>query len=218
MIVTKMKPMAEILTYVKRHEDVFLIGCGACAGACRTGGEEECRELAGALGKEGKNITGYVVVDETCHALLSRRSLREHLKAVDESDALLVLACGAGVQAVAGFSEKPVYPALNTNFLGTVLRAGSFTEFCSLCGECLLGKTAGVCPVTRCPKGMLNGPCGGVDKGMCEIIPDRSCAWVQIYERAREWGTMDSLRTINVPKNHSMRPRPEVLAVEPRRV
>ncbi len=218
MIVTKQKPMAEVFSYLKKHEEIFLVGCGACAEVSCTGGEEDCRKMAEALEKEGKHITGYAVVEEPCHMLLSQRILREHWKAVEESDALLVLTCGAGVQAIAGFSEKPVYPALNTNFLGTVLRAGSFTEFCSLCGECLLGKTAGVCPVTRCPKGMLNGPCGGVIQGMCEVIPDRPCAWVQIYERAKNWGSEESLRAFTAPKNYTMRPKPEVFVIEPRRV
>lgn len=218
MIVTKQKPMAEVLSYLRRYDEIFLVGCGACAEACCTGGEEDCRRMAEALEKEGKHVTGYAVIGEPCHMLLSQRVLREHLKKVEESDALLILACGAGVQAIANFSEKPTFPALNTSFLGTVLRAGSFTEFCSLCGECLLGKTAGVCPVTRCPKGMLNGPCGGVAEGMCEIIPDRRCAWVQILERARDWGSLESLRAFAAPKNYCMRPRPEAFSIEPRRV
>jgi len=217
MIVTKQKPMAEILKYLKGHDGIFLVGCGACAEASFTGGEEDCRKMIEALQKEGLNILGYAVVEEPCHMLLSQRVLREHWREVEGSEALLVLACGAGVQAIASFSQKPVYPALNTSFLGTVLRAGNFTELCSMCGECLLGKTAGVCPVTQCPKGMLNGPCGGVDKGMCEIIPGRACAWVQIYERAREWGKLESLNIFLAPKDYSVRTRPEILVIEPRR-
>jgi hypothetical protein len=89
-------------------------------------------------------------------------------------------------------------------------------DVCSMCGECLLGRTSGICPVTQCPKGMLNGPCGGVDKGMCEILPGRPCAWVQIYEKAKEWGKLESLNNFIGPKDYSIRARPEILVIEPR--
>jgi len=120
------------------------------------------------------------VTDMTCHAPGVGLDMRKHAAEVDAADAVLVFSCGAGVQVVADAVALPVFPALESSFLGTIVRNGVFEERCQMCGDCVLDKTAGICPVTTCPKGLLNGPCGGMWNGMCEVLGDQECAHVRI--------------------------------------
>ncbi len=199
MIVTENKPEEEVLGHLKDYHRVFVIGCGSCATASRTGGDDECRVWTRRLGNIGKEATGYVVPEETCHVMLMKSTLRQSREALS-SDALLVLACGAGVQAVAAATGKPVIAGLNTVFLGTTYRAGEFMKYCSLCGSCVLSRTAGICPVTRCAKGLLNGPCGGMVNGMCETDKSAKCAWVEIYEKLEPRHEESMLSVLIMPR------------------
>lgn len=167
---------------------VFLMGCGQCATVAHTGGETEVLETAERLRAEGYEVTGWTVGEVPCHLNDTRLESRKHRNEIDDADAVLVLACGAGVQTTADAIGKPVFPGLESLFLGTVIRNGVFEERCQTCGDCVLDKTAGICPVTTCPKGLLNGPCGGMWNGMCEVLTDRECTHVRIQRRLAEQG------------------------------
>lgn len=190
MIVTKAREWARITGDLEDAgaSRVFLVGCGECATTARTGGEEEVKEMAARLETTGYEVTGWMVPDVTCHLNGARLEARKHRSEVDKADAVLVLACGAGTQTVADSVAKPVYPALESLFLGTIVRNGVFEERCQMCGECVLDKTAGICPVATCPKGLLNGPCGGVWEGMCDVLTNQECTHVRIQRRLAEQG------------------------------
>lgn len=218
MIITKKKDFLKILDYLKGRKNIYLLGCNSCAEQCETGGEKEVGAIAELLKKEGKKITGFAMPDETCYSMLLKKILREDKKAVDEADAVLVLSCGAGVKAVADIigNDKPVFPALDSLYLANVTRYGHFSEGCSLCGECVLGETGGICPHTLCPKGLLNGPCGGMAHGMCEVNVENDCVWVMIYNRLKAQGRLDVLKKIASVKDHSNNVKPRKVVVESR--
>jgi ferredoxin len=169
-------------------KSVFVIGCGECATVAHTGGEPEVLAAKARLEADGYEVTGWAVGAVTCHLGGTKLEIRKHAEQVDAADALVVLSCGAGVQTVAESVTKPVFPGLESAFLGNVQRSGVFEERCQMCGDCVLDKTAGICPVTTCPKGLLNGPCGGMWNGMCEVLIDHECAHVKIGQRLAEQG------------------------------
>lgn len=214
MIVSKQKPLPEILAALEGSGKVFLVGCAKCATVCKSGGEEEVWQMQERLTAAGKEVTGSIVIDEACHMLRAGRDLRGRKEMVEEADALLVLACGAGIQSVSGAVQKKTVAALDTQFLGNIRRFGQFEQRCSLCGECLLTETAGICPVTVCPKGILNGPCGGMAGGRCETDQETECAWLQIHERLRAQGEAGDMRKIVPPKDFSRKLKPGKLKVD----
>ncbi len=214
MIISKQKPFDDILAALGGSARVFLIGCAKCATVCKSGGEEEVWQMQEALIAAGKEVTGSVIIDEACHMLRSSRDLRAKKEMVDEADALLVLACGAGVQSISSATPKKTVAALDTLFLGNIRRFGQFEQKCSLCGECIVTETAGICPVTLCPKGLLNGPCGGMDNGRCETDPDAECAWCQIYERLKARDEEEKLRKTVSGKDFSRVLKPGKLKIE----
>jgi len=202
MIITEQKEFDEIKRSLEGHERVFLVGCGICATTWGTGGEKETHQMAARLAEAGKDCTGWIVTEEaTCDARTTRRSLKRNREQVGPADALLVMACGAGVQTVASLVDVPVYPALNTLFLARLQNLSVCDERCRLCGECILAETAAVCPVALCPKGLMNGPCGGYEDGKCEVDRERDCAWVVIYERMETLGQLEQFTVIHEPKD-----------------
>jgi ferredoxin len=190
MIITKPRDWNRI----KRNLDeigaksVFIMGCGQCATVADTGGEKEILQAKAALEQTGRTVTGWAIGEVACHLGVTKLEARKHVGDVEQADAVLVLACGAGVQTVADAIKKPVFPGLESVFLGNVIRHGVFEERCQMCGDCVLDTTAGICPVTTCAKGLLNGPCGGMWEGKCEVIRDRECAHVKIQRRLAEQG------------------------------
>lgn len=214
MIVSKQKPLIEILQALDGADTVFLIGCAQCATVCKAGGEEQIWKMQEELQTAGKTVTGSLVIDETCHMLRTARDLRSKKEMVDEARAILVLACGAGVQSVSASVTKKVVAGLDTLFLGNIRRLGQFEQKCSLCGECILNSTAGICPVTVCPKGILNGPCGGMDNGRCETDPEADCAWQQIFTRLQARGEESKLERIVPQKDFSKKLKPGKLKNE----
>jgi len=191
--ITEQKPFEEIQGLLQREKKVYLIGCGTCATMCHTGGSKEVLEMKQRLTEIGKEITGWMIIPTACDELTGE-ALKEEHQSVDEADAILVMTCAFGVQTVVRYNlDKPVYPALNTLFIGLEEVPAEFEERCSQCGDCLLGRTAGICPLTACPKGLVNGPCGGYRDGKCEVDPKRDCAWVQIYQRLKKMGRLDEL-------------------------
>jgi len=213
MIISRKREFSKLIENIEKYKSLFLVGCSECASLCSTGGEEEIRELTGALESEGKVVTGGVVAKTGCQVLGTKKELKDCKEAIDKADCILVMSCGAGTQAVVEiFQDKPVYPTNDTLFLGNMIRFQMFDERCSLCGECILAKTGGICPVTTCPKGLLNGPCGGMTDGMCEVNTEHPCAWVRIYERLKAIDRLDDFSSdICEPKDWSASQKPRTL-------
>lgn len=186
---------------------VFIMGCGQCATVAHTGGEAEVLQTKERLLSQGREVTGWSVGEVACHAGGERLEVRKHAGEIGSADAVLVLACGAGVQTVADATTKPVTPGLESVFLGNVIRHGVFEERCQMCGDCVLDRTAGICPVTTCPKGLLNGPCGGMWNGMCEVLTDHECAHVRIRRRLAEQGRAERSEPLP-PKDYSKKLKP----------
>lgn len=203
--ITEQKPIDEIMKYVEKCQWIHIIGCGTCATLCHTGGKSEVIELKEKLEASGKKVTGWMVIPTACDEL-TRDALREEAEAVDAADCIIAMTCAIGVQNIAIHLKdvKPVYPGLNTMFIGIEDRFGHFTEVCLQCAACVLGRTACVCPLVRCAKSLLNGPCGGSADGKCEISPDVPCAWQIIYDRLVETGRLDELEEIEPVKDWSV--------------
>lgn len=211
MIITRPRDWSRIIGNLEGigAKRVFLMGCGQCATAARTGGEQELKEAAARLQESGYEVTGWEVGEVGCHLGGTRLTARKHSAEIDAADAVLVLSCGAGVQTMADSTTKPVFPGLESAFLGNVIRQGVFEERCQTCGDCVLDLTAGICPVTTCPKGLLNGPCGGMWDGMCEVLRDRECTHVRIRRRLAEQGR--TAAGVVPPKDHSVKLKPGAL-------
>lgn len=217
MIITKPRDWARIIGNLESigAKSVFLMGCGQCATVARTGGEPELEAAAERLRADGYEVTGWAVGEVACHLGGTKLETRKRVGDVERADAVLVLSCGAGVQTVADSVAKPVFPGLESAFLGNVIRAGVFEERCQTCGDCVLDLTAGICPVTTCPKGLLNGPCGGMWDGMCEVLTDRECTHVVIHRRLAEQGR--SRAKVVPPKDHSVKLKPGSLNLREKR-
>ncbi|MHB9154106.1 MAG: methylenetetrahydrofolate reductase C-terminal domain-containing protein [Endomicrobiales bacterium] len=206
MIITVSKPFNEVLDSLKNHTRLFLVGCAACATKCQTGNEEAVKKMAAELEKAGKEIAGFAVLDTPCDQRIVRKDLVRSEAAV-KAEALLVLACGAGIGAIEKVMDTPLVPALNPVFVGTTERIGVYHEYCAVCGACILGRTGGICPLTRCAKGMANGPCGGVIDGKCEVDAERDCAWALIFEKLRKTGREKDVFGAYFPPRSFARPR-----------
>lgn len=210
MIIAKPKPLTEVFEMVHDYSSILVVGCGTCVAVCLAGGEKETTILARSLelASRAQNISISV---ET--ATVERQCDREFLQLlearVSQAEAIVSLACGAGVQFLAQmYDEKPVFPAVDTSFIGVAEGPGIWTERCRSCNQCYLGITGGICPVTMCAKGLLNGPCGGPSKGKCETDPDKDCAWVQIIERLEKQSRLDLILPITPPMRHDLRTHP----------
>ncbi len=203
MIVVRAKPLDEVYGMLGGHKRVLLLGCNTCAAVALAGGEKEVATLVEAL-RLMTSRTGPGV--EFSGSILERQCEPEFLAGLDVEgyDAVLSLGCGAGVALLADNTEVPVYPALDTLFIGAANGFASWQAECSACGKCVIGSTAGICPITRCAKGIMNGPCGGVNDGRCEL-GDRDCAWVLIHERLESQGRGEESGRIREPKDHSIR-------------
>jgi hypothetical protein len=211
--ITRKKPLEEIEEGLSGLDRVFIMGCGTCATMTRTGGREEVLDMKDHLQKQGKVITGWVVVPIACDDM-TEAVLKESGKAIQNAECILVMACALGVhRAVESYPQKPVIPALDTLFIGVEDSPGSFSEVCGQCGQCILGETAGICPIVSCHKGLLNGPCGGTKNGKCEVDPEKDCAWTLIYKRLKEQGRLDLMRKYHPPKNYNVVPHPRVIKI-----
>lgn len=205
MIVGERKPIQEILNMIAEHNKILIAGCGTCVAICMAGGDKEVSILASAIkmarNKEGKPIE---ILEHTPLRQCEREFVDELKDKVEACDAVLSMACGIGVQTlVERFPKVIVYPAVNTTFLGLPEEQGVWSERCGACGNCVLDKTGGICPIVRCSKSLLNGPCGGSQDGKCEVDPEVDCAWQLIYDRLKTLGKLDSLAEILPPKDWS---------------
>ncbi|MFZ3122532.1 MAG: methylenetetrahydrofolate reductase C-terminal domain-containing protein [Thermodesulfovibrionales bacterium] len=213
MIITKKRDLKDLMENVKNYRSFFLIGCSECATLCGTGGEPELKAMKETLEAEGKSVTGTFVAKTGCQVLGTKVELKPFKEAMDKTDCIIVMSCGAGTQtAVDLYEDKAVFASNDSLFLGNMTRLQFFDERCSLCGKCILDKTGGICPITACPKGILNGPCGGCKDGHCEISPDIKCAWVRIYERMKKLDKLQELCEVTIEaKDWSASQKPRTL-------
>jgi hypothetical protein len=200
--VTQVKPFEVIMQLLAQTSSVYIIGCGTCATMLHTGGKAEVLAMKDKLEAAGKKVNGWMVIPTACD-LITREALIEEAPVIDKADGILVMSCAFGVQTVSSFTNKPIYAALNTLFVGKEDGAGQYIEVCMQCGDCVLGQTAGICPLVRCAKSLFNGPCGGSVKGRCETDPETPCAWQMIYDRLSAWGQLDKLEDIIPVKDWS---------------
>jgi ferredoxin len=222
MIVAERKTIPELLEILKGHKKILVLGCGTCVTVCLAGGEREVSIIASAL-RIASRLQGLgleideLVIERQCDNIF----IEQAAEAIQQCDAVLSLGCGAGVQAIAErYPLKPVYAGLDTAFLGILEERGVWTEKCAACGSCVLDKYGGICPITRCAKHMLNGPCGGSREDRCEVRPDRPCAWQLIYTRLKGIGQLDKLNRIEPPRNWntSLNGGPRVIIREDHRI
>jgi len=198
MIKAEQKPLEELLKVLEPYHKILLTGCGACVTVCHAGGEKEVGLLASALRmarqKAGQPIE---VLEATTARQCEPEFALELAETMEKVEAAVSIACGIGVQTLARhFSKSPVFPGVNTTFMGETTTHGVWEERCQACGNCILEKTGGVCPIARCAKQLLNGPCGGSSKGKCEIKRETDCAWQLIYDRLKALGQLQKLEEI----------------------
>ncbi len=211
--ITRQKSEEEIDHLLEGLGRVFIVGCGTCVTLTRTGGEPEVKGMREILGQKGKFVTGCVILPVACDNL-TEDALKEHGAQIDQADVLLIMTCAFGVQTIARQSRKMVIPALDTLFIGKETGLGQFDEICMQCGTCILGETGGICPVTSCHKGLVNGPCGGTNKGKCEIDANKACVWTLIYNRLKELDRLEAMRRYQKPRNHQAEPMPGKWSLE----
>jgi hypothetical protein len=213
MILSEQKPFDEIMGYLQKDNNVFIMGCKGCAQSSGSGGPPQVQEMKEKLTQAGKKVTGTKVVDFLCGKALIKSELKGKVEQVKAADAVLVLTCGIGIQCVAAAVNKPVYPGCNTVNMGGSRGEWEGSERCNECGQCLLYYTGGICPLTACTKSLVNGACGGANNGKCEVSPDRDCGWELIYNRLKERGQLARLADMPGPLDHKkIMPRPEMMS------
>jgi len=203
MIIAEQKSLEEIKTLIGNSEKVLVLGCGTCVTVCFAGGEREAAIMASSLRMATKlEGNSKAITDITVQRQCEWEYLDQVTEQIGEADVVLSLGCGIGVQAIAEhFPNTWVVPGLNTSFLGLPSEQGVWEERCAACGDCILGLTGGICPIARCSKSLLNGPCGGSEDGHCEIDPEIPCAWQLIYDRLSSMDKLDVLLDLQPPKN-----------------
>ena len=205
MIVADKKPIEEIIKEIEAHQKILILGCNECVTVCEAGGKKEVGILASALRmyflNQGKDVK---IEEETLQRQCDHEYLEELRDRVDQYDAIVSIACGVGVQFTAEkYFSTPVYPGVNTCFMGATEDRGLWTERCQGCGQCILARTGGICPVSRCAKRVMNGPCGGSTDGKCEISKDVVCAWQLIVERLKALDRFDDYEELSPIKDWS---------------
>jgi len=206
MIVGERKPLEEIRKIIDGYKKILVAGCGTCVTVCLAGGEKEVATLSSALRLAAqKNGNPLEILETTVQRQCDLEFIEELKTKVEQAEAVLSMGCGAGVQTIAEtYGQIPVFPALNTRFIGRTDEQGLWSERCAACGDCLLHRTGGICAVARCSKSILNGPCGGSVNGKCEIDKELDCAWQLIYDRLKALGRLDQLETIIPAKDWSV--------------
>jgi ferredoxin len=208
-IITTKKPFEEVLGALKNVNRIGLVSCGSCAAMCQTGGTEGAKEMAEKLEQEGFEVVVTIVPDEVCDNRVMMKDFRKIDKELGEIDAILTLSCGLGVASIIQVLSKkhpeiPVFIGTNTEFMGMTERIGRFYQRCRGCGDCLLNETGGICPITTCAKSLMNGPCGGMVRGKCEVGNyEKDCGWVLIFNRLKELGRLDLFTKLREPVDWS---------------
>ncbi len=224
MIGTTQKPFAEILVVLEGFQKIAVVGCDGCAKVCMTGGSEQVAELADKLREQEKQVVMEATPERTCYVDNTHNKLDPYVHQLKEADAVIVMGCGGAVQVTRQVTEElgltiPVKTALESvGHMDTLVSGELAMEQCQECGECILNETGGICPVTKCAKGLLNGPCGGAENGKCEVDPERDCAWILIYNRMAALGEMDKLKRFMAPKDYSKMAKPRILKIKEKKV
>ena len=205
MIVADRKPNEEIIGEIKDKKNILILGCNECVTVCEAGGKKEVGVLASALRmnflKQGREVK---IDENTLQRQCDHEYLEEIRDVIDQYDAVVSLACGVGVQFMAEkYHATPIYPGVNTCFMGVTEERGLWTERCQGCGQCILARTGGLCPVSRCAKRLFNGPCGGSSQGKCEVGEETDCIWQLIVEQLKVLGRMDDYENISPIKDWS---------------
>ncbi len=219
MHATIQKPLDTIRGFIAEGEKVFVVGCSNCAAKCKSGGEVETEAMKQRLEARGVTVTGWAAPADggsLCKLSATKELLNVvHRKEAGEADSFLVLACGQGIHTVVDATDGGhVHPGCDTIFGGETVSDNFITEYCSLCGDCIVEQTGGLCPVTLCAKGLLNGPCGGASEGKCEIDKERDCGWHLIYERLKALDRLDLMRPYIEPKNNLRSAGPRSLTMD----
>jgi ferredoxin len=206
MIVGEQKPLQEIKELIGDGKKVLVAGCGTCVAVCFAGGEREAEILTSALNLSFQVDGQPKDIEEI---MVQRQCEWEYVEPladkIVEHDVVVSLACGIGVQTlVERFPDTWIVPGLNTTFLGMPQEQGIWVERCQACGNCILAVTGGICPVARCSKQLLNGPCGGSQNGICEVDPDMECAWQLVYDRLSRMGRLDLMVAFQPAKDWSV--------------
>lgn len=201
MIISSPKPFEEILSMLDDAGKIFVIGCGVCATKLHVGGEVEVEEMCFKLAEAGKDVIGGTVTKAACN-VKSLDVLLELDPRIAEADSLIIMSCGSGLSIIASIVNIPVHPATNTKSLGGISCGEVKKELCVMCGSCIADYFGGICPTARCPKGLLNGPCGGAMGGKCEVDPEKDCVWELIYLRLKNIGRLDLLEKMFEPKEY----------------
>lgn len=221
MHATIQKPIDEILRHIEPDEKVFVVGCGNCSMKCHSGGEPETAAMAERLRKRGIIVTGWAVPGghgmSLCKLSNTKKVLQEeYAEETSQTDSFLVLSCGQGVHTVLDATDGAmIHVGCDTLFGGETVTDTDIAEYCSLCGECVIEETGGLCPMTLCSKSLLNGPCGGAENERCEVDPEKPCGWILIYKRLKELDRLEWLENYKAPKNNARRSNPRSLKVSP---
>jgi hypothetical protein len=211
--ITKQKSIEEIQRILRGLDRIFIIGCGTCSTMTKTGGTEQVTEMREKLQQMNKLVTGETVIPTACDDM-TEAGMKENEQNLRSADCILSMSCALGVHRMALYINKPIIPAVDTLFIGVEETPGYFREACGQCGQCLLGETAGICPITACHKGLINGPCGGTNNGKCEVDKEKDCAWTLIYNRLKEQNRLDLMRQYQPPRNHHITLRPRAIRIQ----
>jgi len=205
MIVASKKPLDEIIASLEGYEKILIAGCNECVTVCEAGGKKEVAELAALLRDRLREEGRSIQIDEvTLERQCDHPYLEEIRNVIDQYDAVLSTACGVGVQFLAEkYETTPVLPGVDTVFMGVMEAEGVFGERCQGCGQCVLASTGGICPVARCSKRMLNGPCGGSTGGHCEVNKDIDCGWQLIIDRLKSLNRLKDYERVTPIKDWS---------------
>lgn len=209
VVITTKKEVPEVLEALKDVNKVAIITCGTCAALCQTGGTEGLKYWSDILEEKGYDIVVGAVIEEVCDNRVMKKDIRRMADEIAEADAILTASCGIGTQSIVKilsdkYPTKPVITANDTQFMGMTERIGRFYMRCLGCGDCLLNETGGICPIATCAKALMNGPCGGMVDGKCEVGNyEKDCGWVLIYKRLKELGGLDLFTKLREPRDWS---------------
>jgi ferredoxin len=217
MILTQPKSWQEIKTAIDQWglHKVVVVSCGSCSAQCKTGGTEGLEKIVASLTAEGISIVDSIIIEEPCDLRSVKHDLRLLGEAVQKTDGFIVASCGLGAQTIAEVTKKPTIITTNTIMMSQTERIGIYHEKCKACGQCVLNETAGICPISACAKSLLNGPCGGSIDGMCEVGNyTRPCAWVEIYQRLKQFEKLNLFSIVRPPRDWHLATQKETVNVQ----
>ncbi|MHA1522266.1 MAG: methylenetetrahydrofolate reductase C-terminal domain-containing protein [Promethearchaeota archaeon] len=208
MIITTPKNWEEIQRAIldRNIKKATIVSCGGCAAHCGTGGTEGLKKLLESVKTLHIEVKASMVIQDPCDNRNIKRDFQHISQEINESDGIIVAACGIGAQTIAAYTKKPTIVTTDTIMMGETVHIGEYSNRCEACGHCVLNETGGICPITMCPKSLLNGPCGGMKDGKCEVDSFQNpCVWVLIADRLKELGQESNLEYIRDPQDWNKR-------------